>query len=178
MIPPPESLPDSGGGSCDFSQRRLLAELDHTGMAVSLDRGDSLDVHPRRKADIGHRLCRWALNRDYGFDLLPSGPLFRSAEGKEGSVEVAFDYAEGLKTADGDAIRGFELAGADCLFYPATATIQSNRVHLHSPKVPHPVHVRYAWAPFTRANLVNRDNLPASTFRAEIGTGIPPQQQK
>lgn len=160
------------------SQRRLLAEIDHSGMAVSLDRGDSLDVHPRRKADIGYRLCRWALNRDYGFDLLPSGPLFRSAAGKKKGVEVAFDYAEGLKTSDGDAIRGFELAGADCLFHPATATIYGSRVYLHSPKVPHPVHVRYAWAPFTRANLVNRDDLPASTFRAEIGTGITPQQQE
>lgn len=160
------------------SQRRLLAELDHTGMAVSLDRGDSLDVHPRRKADIGYRLCRWALNRDYGFDLLPSGPLFRSAAEKEGGVEVVFDYAEGLKTADGDAIRGFELAGANCLFHPAAAAIHGNRVYLHSPEVPHPVHVRYAWAPFTRANLVNRDDLPASTFRAEIGTGILPQQQE
>ena len=31
-----------------------------------------------------------------------------------------------------------------------------------------PKYVRYAWQGFTRANLVNGDALPASTFRAEI----------
>lgn len=150
------------------SQRRLLSEVDHTGMAVSLDRGDSLDVHPRYKADIGHRLCRWALNRDYGFHILPSGPLFRSAERRGDSVEVTFDYGEGLKTSDGRAIHGFELAGRDGLFHPARGMIRGNRVILETPEVPHPIHIRYAWAPFTRANLVNRDGLPASTFRDTI----------
>ena len=98
------------------------------------------------------------------------GKLIAFAQSAKGDVY--------LKTADGDAIRGFELAGANCLFHPAAAAIHGNRVYLHSPEVPHPVHVRYAWAPFTRANLVNRDDLPASTFRAEIGTGILPQQQE
>ena len=158
------------------SQRRLLAQVERTGMAVSLDRGDSLNVHPKYKADIGHRLCRWALNRDYGFDLVPSGPLFRTAERKGSRVEVSFDYGSGLKSSDGKSIIGFELAGDDCIFHPAEASIRRGRIVLTAPKIRQPRYVRYAWAPFTRANLVNGDDLPASTFRAELGKESSPQE--
>ena len=41
---------------------------------------------------------------------------------------------------------------------------------LTSPTIKHPRYVRYAWQPFTRANLVNSDQLPASTFRGEART--------
>jgi len=34
--------------------------------------------------------------------------------------------------------------------------------------ITNPRYVRYAWQPFTRANLVNSDSLPASTFKIEI----------
>lgn len=59
------------------SQRRLMNELPHTGMAVSSDKGDSLDVHPKDKRPIGERLARWALNQTYHYSLLPSGPLYK-----------------------------------------------------------------------------------------------------
>lgn len=45
------------------SQRRLMKQIPHTGMVVSSDCGDSLDVHPINKKPIGERLARWALNQ-------------------------------------------------------------------------------------------------------------------
>ena len=39
---------------------------------------------------------------------------------------------------------------------------------VYSKEVPNPRYVRYGWQPFTRANLINREGLPASTFRAEF----------
>ena len=54
------------------SQRQLMQQIPHTGMAVSSDKGDSLDVHPRDKRPIGERLAHWALHKEYGFsNLLP-----------------------------------------------------------------------------------------------------------
>ena len=35
-------------------------------------------------------------------------------------------------------------------------------------EVKDPKVVRYAWQPFTRANLVNEEGLPASTFRSDV----------
>lgn len=150
------------------SQRRLLGRIPRTGMAVSSDRGDSLDVHPVRKRDVGERLAAWALHDDYGRRVTPSGPLFRSLEVEGGTAYVSFDWGEGLRSSDGGPLRTFEAAGADGLFHPAEAAVVGSRVAVRSERVAHPVAVRYGWQPFTRANLVNGDGLPASTFLAEV----------
>ena len=152
------------------SQLRLMKEISNTGMAVSSDHGDSLDVHPRCKQPIGERLARWALAKTYGQHITPSGPVFSSVTRQADALIVSFLYADGLQTSDGKAPSCFEIAEEDGLFHPATATIEGNTVRLTSPTIKHPRYVRYAWQPFTRANLVNGDQLPASTFRGEART--------
>lgn len=147
------------------SQRWLLYQTPVAGMAVSSDRGDSLNVHPTRKKEVGERLARWALHQTYGFDLVPSGPLLRSAEFREGEAILSFDYADGLQTSDGEAIRTFEIAEADGLFVPAEAEITEGKIKVWNETIRAPRFVRYGWQPFTRANLVNAAGLPASTFR-------------
>lgn len=152
------------------SQLRLMKEISNTGMAVSSDCGDSLDVHPRCKQPIGERLARWALAKTYGQDITPSGPVFSSVTRQADALIVSFLYTDGLQTSDGKAPSCFEIAEEDGLFQPATATIEGNTIRLTSPTIKHPRYVRYAWQPFTRANLVNADQLPASTFRGEART--------
>lgn len=152
------------------SQLRLMKEISNTGMAVSSDHGDSLDVHPRCKQPIGERLARWALAKTYGQDITPSGPVFSSVTRQADALIVSFLYADGLQTSDGKAPSCFEIAEEDGLFQPATATIEGNTIRLTSPTIKHPRYVRYAWQPFTRANLINADQLPASTFRGEART--------
>ena len=152
------------------SQLRLMKEISNTGMAVSSDHGDSLDVHPRCKQPIGERLARWALAKTYGQHITPSGPVFSSVTRQADALIVSFLYADGLQTSDGKAPSCFEIAEEDGLFQPANATIEGNTVRLTSPTIKHPRYVRYAWQPFTRANLVNADHLPASTFRGEART--------
>ncbi len=147
------------------SQRRLMQEIPHTGMAVSTDVGDSLDVHPVQKKEVGDRLARWALQQTYHHTLVPSGPLFRSVQADGDQLIVSFDYAQGLQSADGKQIVGFEVADEEGLFYPAIAVVENDRIRLSSEKVKQPRYVRYAWQPFTRANLINGVRLPTSTFR-------------
>lgn len=152
------------------SQLRLMKEISNTGMAVSSDYGDSLDVHPRCKQPVGERLARWALAKTYGQHITPSGPVFSSVTRQADALIVSFLYADGLQTSDGKSPSCFEIAEEDGLFQPATATIEGSKVRLTSPTIKHPRYVRYAWQPFTRANLVNADLLPASTFRGEART--------
>lgn len=151
------------------SQRRLMAEIANTGMAVSSDKGDSLDVHPKQKKEVGERLAAWALNKTYGYKtIVPSGPLYKSVCFDGGAAYLSFDYAEGMTTSDGKPVRTFEVAGDDELFYPAQATIEKDKIKVWSDKVKEPKIVRYGWQPFTRANLVNGAGLPASTFRSDV----------
>ena len=150
-------------------QRQLSAGIAHCEMAVSSDKGDSLDVHPREKRPIGERLGRIALHHDYDYKhIVPSGPAIRSAKNKGNSIVLTFDYAEGMTTADGKALRTFEVADEHGLYHPADKIeIKGNTIRLQSKQVKHPVRARYGWQPFTRANLINEQGLPASTFEVQ-----------
>lgn len=150
------------------SQRRMLNEISDIGMAVSSDHGDSLDVHPTCKQPVGERLARWALNKTYLKDIVPSGPLFRGADVRGEKVYLSFDYGQGMRSSDGKSLRCFEVAEFEGVYYPATAEVVGEQVKIYSKEVRNPRYVRYGWQPFTRANLVNRAGLPASTFRAEF----------
>ena len=150
------------------SQRRMLNEISDIGMAVSSDHGDSLDVHPTCKQPVGERLARWALNKTYLKDIVPSGPLFRGADVRGEKVYLSFDYGQGMRSSDGKSLRCFEVAEFEGIYYPATAEVVGEQVKVYSKEVRNPRYVRYGWEPFTRANLVNRAGLPASTFRAEF----------
>ena len=149
------------------SQRRLMKVVPHSGMAVSYDYGHPTDVHPKNKQPIGERLAQWALGDTYGRKVLPSGPLFRSATFNGKVATVAFDYAQGMHSADGKTLRGFELSDGNGIFYPATAEVVGEEVKVTSEEVSNPKAVRYGFSPVTDGNLVNEANLPASTFTSE-----------
>ncbi|MEI6196777.1 MAG: hypothetical protein WCS42_20865, partial [Verrucomicrobiota bacterium] len=68
----------------------------------------------------------------------------------------------------GDAPHGFELAGADQTFFPASSQITGqDTVVVSCPEVPKPVAVRYAWAGFPLCNLYNREGFAAYPFRTD-----------
>ena len=147
----------------------------YSGMVVSHDHGDSLDVHPRNKRPIGERLARLALHKNYDYrKLVSQSPRPVGVDIHEGCVRIAFsglnDANRGLHPASGDRIIGFEVAGKDGIFHPAEARVDENLllVLLTCPEVKEPVEVRYAWQPFTRANLVNGAGLPVSTFKYRV----------
>jgi sialate O-acetylesterase len=142
-------------------------------MAVIIDIGETKDIHPRNKIDVGHRLAVWALANTYGQKVEPSGPLYnaRSIEGNK--IRVKFKYpGGGLKTSDGGPPRGFAIAGADHRFYWAEARIDGDNVVVWSNDVRQPVAVRYGWADNPDCNLYNKADLPASPFRTDDWPGL------
>lgn len=147
------------------SQRRMAETLPNTYMAVCSDLGDSLDVHPRHKREVGERLAFSVLNRSYGHKVTPNGPRYQSMKIDGNAIVLRFADAEGMRAAQGTRLIGFEVAGADGIYHPAEATIKNNTVIVRSKEVKQPAAARYGWQPFTRANLVNAAGLPASTFR-------------
>lgn len=151
------------------SQRLLSKKIPFSGMAVSSDVGDSLDVHPRYKRPVGERLARIALNKNYGYGNIEySGPEIAAAIAKPGCVMLSLDHAEGLTTSDGKSPRVFEIAEVEGLYYPADAKIESNNIILTNMEVKKPRFVRYAWQPFTRSNVVNAAGIPMSTVKMEV----------
>ena len=151
------------------SQRQLMQKIPHTYMAVSSDKGDSLDVHPIFKKDIGQRLGLWALNKTYNkVHIIPSGPLYKSVESIKDTLIVTFEYANGLQASNGNKLLTFEIAETDGLYFLAEAIIENDIIKLWSDKVKLPRFVRYGWQAYTLANLINKQGLPASHFTTEI----------
>jgi sialate O-acetylesterase len=147
-------------------QRRAL-RLPMTGMAVTVDVGEEKNIHPANKQAVGHRLALQAEAMVYGEKVVKDGPLFKQAKPMGGAIQISFDSAVGLKAKDGE-LGGFEVAGADGVFSPATAMIQGDTVIATSPAVSAPIYVRYAWAGFPKvANLYNAADLPASPFTSK-----------
>ena len=143
--------------------------LPNTGEAVIYDIGEGRDIHPRNKEDVGKRLARWALAKDYGIKVQYQSPTYKSHEVKGNKVAVTFDHVGGtLRTFDVANATGFEVAGEDKVFHWANASISGkDQVIVSSDKVANPVAVRYAWSNNPRANLRSIENLPATPFRTD-----------
>jgi sialate O-acetylesterase len=150
------------------AQTKTLA-LPATGQAVIIDIGDRRDIHPRNKKDVGRRLARLALARDYGFDqdIIDSGPVFEKAERDGPGFRVHFAPSRSGLNAPLNELSGFELAGEDKVFKPATAVIEKDTVLVTSAEVPEPLAVRYAWRDAPVAGLFNKEGLPAVPFRSD-----------
>jgi sialate O-acetylesterase len=138
----------------------------NTAMAVTIDIGNPDDVHPTDKLDVGLRLARAARALAYREAVQYSGPMFRQATTESSSIRAWFNHAKGLN-AKGGTVTGFEVAGRDGKYVPATATIDGNTVVATSPDVPAPVYVRYGWANSPQCDLFNGEGLPASPFISE-----------
>ncbi len=148
------------------AQSRAL-HLPGTGQAVILDVGDVHDIHPGDKSTVGRRLARLALNRTYGHGIEDSGPAFAGADFEGETVRVHFSNTAGGIRTTAVTVRGFELAGEDRRFFPATASISGDSVVLISDDVPAPVAIRYAWRNAPEATLSNGAGLPAAPFRTD-----------
>ena len=148
-------------------QRRTL-KLKNTGMAVICDVGDTTDIHPQNKQDVGLRLANIALKHHYQvLDQTVDSPLFSGFTSKKNKVTVSFRNAAGLHTKNKRS-ELFELAGADGIYYPAKATIKDEAVILQAKQVKAPVQVRYAWGNTTAADIFNEADLPMSSFSSEF----------
>jgi sialate O-acetylesterase len=144
-------------------QQRQTLEMENTAMAVTIDIGNPDDVHPTDKVDVALRMARAARALTYDEKVEYFGPDFRQATPEGASIRAWFDHAKGL-TAKGGELTGFEVAGADGKFAPATAKIDGETIIASSPDVPAPVSVRYGWANSPQCNLFNAEGLPASPF--------------
>jgi hypothetical protein len=143
--------------------------LKSTGMAITIDVGESGDQHPKNKRDVGQRLAYWALGDVYGVSVpstsgpLPDGHALRGTE-----LSLNFRHADGgLIAKDDGALRGFEIAGEDRQWKPAAARIEGSSVIVSNPEVSSPTAARYSWANDPHGNLYNGAGLPASPFRTD-----------
>ncbi len=145
-------------------QRQVSLTVDDAPLVVTIDLGDSKDLHPKNKQDVGKRAALQAMSKVYGQSITADGPILDSFEINGDTVELSFKSAGKLE------LRGegqFTVAGSDRVFHPAVAKIENRRIIVKSDRVTQPLAVRYAWSADPRATLYNSDGLPASPFRTD-----------
>ncbi len=153
-----------------FTSRKIK----NTAMAVITDVGNEKDIHPKRKAEVGHRLALAAQALEYDKTIEGSGPLFDKMTIEGNKAILTFKHATaGLVAKDGP-LTGFTVAGADKYFHNADAEIKGDTVVVTSKEVEKPEAVRFGWANYPVVNLWNKVGLPASPFRTDDwAKGVP-----
>ncbi|WP_207535165.1 sialate O-acetylesterase [Desertivirga arenae] len=150
------------------AQRKALAKIPNSGMAVVLDIGEENNIHPANKEAGGKRLALLALANTYGLKGFGSAsPMYKSLTIKGNEATISFDNVPNGLTSFGKELSTFEIAGANKVFYPAKAKINGSSVTLTSVNVKEPVAVRYAFKDFVVGDLFNTEGLPASSFRTD-----------
>ncbi len=184
----PAAPGDSNWAELRESQSATLS-VPNTGEAVLIDLGDSVNIHPRNKKDVGARLSALALAGTYGQKIVGSGPVYQSMKVDGDKIRLTFtgagtglvakplpetysvDSETGAKAPtvrnSSSELEGFAICGEDRKWTWANAKIEGGEVVVSSPQVPSPVAVRYAWSSNPTCNLYNAEGFPASPFRTD-----------
>lgn len=156
------------------AQTMTLSALPNTGQAVIIDIGEGKDIHPKNKQDVGMRLARWALAKDYGVKIPFQSPTYKSMTTDGNRVILSFDsVGGGLRTFDVAQGKGFAVCGEDKAWKWAKAEIKSaSEIVVSCPDVPKPVAVRYAWSDNPICNVFSAEGLPLTPFRTDDWPGV------
>ncbi len=151
-------------------QSQNMNEIPNSGMVCTLDIGNPNFIHAIDKESVGQRLALWALGGTYGKKGFGySSPSYKAMEKKETKIYIDFTNAENGINPMWTALKGFEIAGEDKIFYPANAEIETSttRLKVWSEKVPNPVAVRYAYKNYAEASIFGSSGLPVVPFRTD-----------
>lgn len=172
--------PKDQPGESDWAELReaqMIATkaIPNVGAVCIIDIGAEKDIHPKDKQNVGKRLARMALHRDYGRkDIVPHGPIFKAAEASGDKIVVKFDTAgSNLLSFYGLPLRGFAIAGEDKVWKWGEAKITGpDTLEVSSKDVPAPIAVRYNWADNPNGTLYDALYLPAYPFRSDDWKGV------
>ena len=165
------------------AQYKIADQVPNVAIAATTDIGNPIGIHPSHKKEVGERLAFLALQRDYGMKGLPMpAPTFKSMTVNGNKVTIEFNnlvydsnWWEGNtfhSYQDDRYIRpkGFEVAGEDRVFYPATGSFGhgKNTIEVYSDSVANPVAVRYYFHNFVPdANVKTCLGQPLVPFRTD-----------
>ena len=160
----PSEQPQNTGWSMVREAQRLVAKEDaRAELAVTIDRGETVDIHPLRKKDVAERVA-------LAFERLLWNPKVQLSPEVEMAVaeggQVVCTLSQPLQT-NGQLFE-FEVAGSDGRYVNAVAEGAGSTIVIKS-SVANPSSIRYAWKnnPI-RANVYGKNGLPMSPFEMKI----------
>ena len=158
------------------AQHEAAKVIPNCGIVVTNDLVASFEqdnIHPTKKLEVGDRLARLALNRDYGYSRVACySPEAVKCWIMQNSNEIAVELTH---TENGlnrwMEIEGLEVAGSEGIFYPVTYAYfewEPKVMKIRSEFVWDPCQVRYGWGDFNPGNLKNVEGMPVAPFWIKI----------
>lgn len=146
--------------------QREVAEQTGSLLMTTLDLGEEKNVHPSNKAPVGERLARLALADVYGQRISARPPRVKSwrREGNEMAVSIVCDAGATLVLKPPGNPQGFEVAGPDGEFFPATTRVEGNQIFAFAKEVPSPAKIRYAAKAWPALGVFDSEGLPLGPF--------------
>ena len=179
-------------------QAKVAATVRNAWLTAAFDLGQYSDIHPVAKKEVAERMEKNALANVYS--LLPSVDAaapqvegchaFYDGEAQSGNIVLTFTNApfgfelradekrleeyrkmeanQGLTLAED--FSGFEVAGSDGVWYPASFAFggtdgKLNSIVLCSKKVSRPLAARYGWYNYGPVTIYGKNGLPLCPFQ-------------
>ncbi len=163
---PLTSLEDTGWAELRDQQRRCLG-IYNVAMVTTLDIGESNDLHPQNKKEVGVRLAKAARALIYKEEIPCFGPIPKSAVSLGKEAKITFRYMKDYEIIEN--LNHFEVAGEDGNFQKASAVRRGDTVYVKNDEISYLKYVRYAWCDDpANVNFFNEVGLPASGFCLEL----------
>jgi len=161
--------PVESGWAALREQQRLAVRRDpHAALAIAMDLGERLDIHPGNKQELGRRLARGARALAYGARE-PVGPEVARATRGPGGIVVDFAGVTGaLHSWSSNIVTALELCGdtpQSCRYAQGVADGRTLRIADDGRPA---TRVRYGWADSPVTNLYDEVPLPVGPFEARI----------
>ncbi len=186
FMQPSERPQDSGWSHVREAQRLAARNVPQTELAVTIDLGETVDIHPLRKWEVAQRVARgfdrmlWHPSTLVSPEVLSARVVSDGASGIASSgiapanaqgCSVVLTVDQPLKKVDAP-LRYFEVAASDGRYQQAEASLSADGRHIivKSP-VAVPVSLRYAWKDNPLgANVFSLEDLPMSPFQMAVTT--------
>lgn len=154
---------NTGWAQVREAQRVVAKEDARAELALAIDLGETVDIHPLRKKEVAQRIA-------LAFDRLVYGrkvtlqPEVVKTEVADGCLVLTMDQPMQLC----ESAKFFEVAGPDGAFHNTTAQVNGNTITVALP-VEQPRMLRYAWKDNPLGvNVYGQNGLPLSPFEIKI----------
>ncbi len=153
------------------AQYNAKSSISNSGIVSTIDIGSETTIHPPDKRTVAKRLAYLALYKTYamnGFNGETPYYVSHTIEGDKAIITLE-NTGYGLHSKT-EPFMGFEIAGDDKVFYPATVENvrgKNNQLSVFSDKVKKPISVRYGFKNYQYGNLYNSYGIAALPFRTD-----------
>ena len=137
---PPQTKPVEGLEASWAANRESMLRVDrlasNTAMAVTIDTGDAIELHPKNKKPIGLRHAYLALKQTYGQKIPAKGPMFERQTIKGNQIVLKFsETGKGLMTGRSGDLNSFAIAAQTRQWHWAKAKIKGDSVIVSATEV-------------------------------------------